>query len=79
MYSKEKVEIVNDLILVSIYLSVLSCLSRTDFNIAFSLASYYLWDVRRDIVNTLLLLILNAVTIVFDFIWILSVSYIWTK
>jgi hypothetical protein len=62
-----------------IYCSLFSCLARTDFNFAFTFASYYLWYQRSDEINTTLIMILNVVTCVFDLIWIITVSYIWSS
>lgn len=60
------------------YVSVLSCLARTDYNFAFAFLSYYLWISKDDSTNSLIILVLNSLTTIVDFIWILSIGYIWT-
>jgi hypothetical protein len=61
------------------YISVFSCLARTDYNFAFAFLSYYLWISKDDNTNSLIILILNSLTTVVDFIWLLSIGYIWTN
>ncbi len=77
IHKKDKRETVEMVLLVIVYLSVFNCLARTDFNMAFALACYYLWDLRHDRLNTLLLIILNVATLVFDLIWLSTVSTAW--
>lgn len=72
---KHKVEM---LFLSIAYISGFSCLGRTDFNFAFAFLSYYLWISKDDSTNSLIILVLNALTTVVDFIWLLSIGYIWT-
>jgi RsiW-degrading membrane proteinase PrsW (M82 family) len=78
IHKKDKRETVEMVLLVIMYLSVFNCLSRSDFNMAFALACYYLWDLRFDQLNTLILILINISTLVFDLIWIMTVSAAWT-
>jgi len=60
------------------YMSVFSCLARTDYNFAFAFLCYYLWISKYDQTNSLIILVLNVLTTIVDIIWILSIGYIWT-
>lgn len=65
--------------LLIVYISLLCCLARTDYNLAFMFAIYYLWQMKEDQNNSLLILLGTVVTLVTDFLWVLTVSYIWTS
>jgi hypothetical protein len=66
------------LFLAVAWISVMACLIRTDYNFAFAFLSYYLWISKDDATNSLIILVLNSLSTIVDFIWILSVGYIWT-
>ncbi|EGR34151.1 hypothetical protein IMG5_022500 [Ichthyophthirius multifiliis] len=66
------------LFLAVAWISSMCCLIRTDFNFAFSLFGYYLWISRDDKANSMMLIIMNAVLILVDIIWLLAVSSVWT-
>jgi hypothetical protein len=66
-------------------LACFNCLKRPDWNFAFGLLSYYMLR-RCDPPGTsdptkikYLLLLLNGVLLIFDFVWVLTMGVIWRK
>ena len=73
-------ERIGNLLLAGSIISCGCCLMRPDFNIVLGLVSYYIWKTEiksKAVLQNLLLM--NAVGLIFDLIWLLLVGRLWLR